>query len=175
VTDVAIRRARGDDATALLPFWRRVGSETGYLTFGAEGPGTTEAQQRELLEHAVASDNGLALVAEDGGELVAVLTFSGGARPWTRHVGEFGITVVQSHWGRGIGRRLVAMLLEWAAGGGVVRKINLRVHPANTRAIALYESLGFAIEGRLTRETLVDNEFFDCIVMGLPIDPATPS
>lgn len=169
---VSIREATAGDASALLPFWRRVGSETAFLTFGAEGPGTTESQQREFLENAAASDNALMLIAEEDAEIVGCLTFSGGARPWTRHAGEFGITVVASHWGRGIGRQLLGQLLAWAEAGGVVRKINLRVHPDNARAIALYQSLGFVTEGRLTRETLVDGEFFDCVMMGLAIDPA---
>ncbi len=169
-----IRRATGDDAAALLPYWKRIGAETRFLTFGAEGPGTTEPQQRELIEKAEASDNALALVAEDEGEIVGFLTFSGGPRPWTRHAGEFGISVVRSHWGRGIGRQLLDSLLAWAREGGVVRKINLRVHPANIRAITLYESMGFSVEGRLTRETLVGGEFFDCVLMGCPIDPPEP-
>jgi RimJ/RimL family protein N-acetyltransferase len=169
---VRIREATGDDAAALLPFWRRVGSETTFLTFGGEGPGTTESQQREVLENAAVSDNALVLLAEEDAGLVGCLTFSGGPRPWTRHVGEFGITVIGSHWGRGIGRLLLEQLLAWAEEGGVVRKINLRVHPDNARAIALYRSLGFVTEGRLTRETLVDGEFFDCVMMGRAIEPA---
>lgn len=172
---VRIRQASGDDAVALLPYWRRIGADTAFLTFGAEGPGTTELQQRELLETMAATDNAIALLAEDDAEIVGCITFSGGSRPWTRHAGEFGISVLASRWGQGIGRRLLAMLLAWAEAGGVVRKINLRVHPDNVRAIALYESLGFVIEGRLTRETLVDGEFFDCLMMGRAIDSGTPA
>jgi len=168
---IRIREATGADAPALLSYWRRIGGETAFLTFGGEGPGTTAADQRDVLEQMAASDNAIALLAEEADEIVACLTFSGGSRAWTRHAGEFGISVVASHWGRGIGRRLLEMLLTWAEGGGVVRKINLRVHPDNARAIALYQSLGFVAEGRLTRETCVDGEFFDSIIMGRAIDP----
>ena len=168
---ISIREATPADAATMLPYWRRIGAETAFLTFGGEGPGTTEADQRAVLEQMAASENAIALLAEEAGEIVGCLTFSGGSRAWTRHAGEFGISVVASHWGRGIGRRLLAMLLGWAEEGGVVRKINLRVHPDNARAIALYQSLGFVTEGRLTRETCVDGEFFDSIIMGRAIDP----
>ena len=168
---IRIREATAADAAALLPYWRRIGADTAFLTFGAEGPGTTEPEQREILERMAASENAIALLAEEAAEIVGCITFSGGSRAWTCHAGEIGISVVASHWGRGIGRRLLGMLLAWAEAGGVVRKINLRVHPDNTRAIALYESLGFVTEGRLTRETCVDGEFFDCLMMGRAIDP----
>ena len=168
---IHIREATGADAPAMLPYWRRIGAETAFLTFGGEGPGTTEADQRQILEQMAASDNAIALLAEEAEEIIGCLTFSGGSRAWTRHAGEFGISVVATHWGRGIGRRLLDMLLAWAEGGGVVRKINLRVHPDNARAIALYQSLGFVTEGRLTRETCVDGEFFDCLIMGRAVDP----
>ena len=59
-----------------------------------------------------------------------------------------------------------------AEGGGVVRKLNLRVRADNARAIALYERLGFAVEGRATRDVLIDGEFHDCLVMGRAVDPA---
>jgi len=52
----------------------------------------------------------------------------------------------------------------------VVRKVNLRVRVDNTRAIALYESLGFVTEGRLTRDTAENGEFFDALIMGKAID-----
>ena len=79
----------------------------------------------------------------DDGESVALLTFGGGARPRTRHVGEFGISVLRAYWGLGLGGRMIGMLLAWAERGGIVRKVELRVHADNARGIALYERLGF--------------------------------
>jgi RimJ/RimL family protein N-acetyltransferase len=160
-----------DDAPAVLAYLRRAGGESPHLTFGAEGLGVTEAQERAYIDAALASDNDLFLVAEADGDIVGALTFGGGPRPRTRHVGEFGVSVERAHWGAGVGRALVEGLLAWAAAGGVVRKVNLRVRVDNDRAIALYERLGFAVEGRLTRELCVDGAFHDCLLMGRPIDP----
>jgi RimJ/RimL family protein N-acetyltransferase len=82
------------------------------------------------------------------------------------------VSVLRAWWGRGIARALLETMLAWAQAGGAVRKINLRVRADNTRAIALYEHLGFAHEGRATRDLWVDDAFHDSLLMGIEIDPA---
>jgi len=48
-------------------------------------------------------------------------------------------------WGRGVGRRLVAVARHAAEGAGC-RRLMLQVYEANTRARAAYAALGFAAE-----------------------------
>lgn len=168
---VRIRHARVDDAPALLDYLRAVGGESPYLTFGEEGPPLTEEEERAFLTRVETSDNAIALIAECNGQIVGSLTFSGGNRPRLRHIGEFGISVARAGQGFGIGRKLIELLIDWAERGGVVRKINLLVRSDNTRAIALYESFGFVIEGRIRREIIVGGEFFDSFIMGRVVDP----
>jgi RimJ/RimL family protein N-acetyltransferase len=169
--EVLIRRAEPDDAGALLAYLGRVGGETINLTFGAEGPGLTEAEEREYLTRVAASDNSLAIVATVGDEIVGSLTFDGGRRTRLRHVGEFGISVAQAYAGQGIGKALIEYMLAWAERGGVVRKINLKVRVDNAPAIGLYERMGWVTEGRTTRDTLIEGGFNDCLMMGRDVDP----
>ena len=169
---VRIRHATVADAEAILAHLVQAGAETDFLTFGAEGPGFTVADEEESLRLAAAHDNRFWVLAERDGVVVANLTFFGGTRPRLRHVGDFGISVLREAWGLGLGRRMLEMLIAWARGGGIIRKINLGVAPANARAIALYESLGFVVEGRVTRSVLVGGVLDDTLLMGLPIDPA---
>jgi RimJ/RimL family protein N-acetyltransferase len=171
---ISIRRPRADDAPEVLAYLRRVGAESDFLSFGGEGPPLTDAEERVFLERVESSDNALAIIAEWRGEIVGYLTFSGGNRARTRHVGEFGITVVRACQGVGLGRRLLELLIDWATRGGVVRKINLLVRTDNARAIALYESLGFSVEGTKRRDTAIDGAFHDSLMMGLLIDPREP-
>jgi RimJ/RimL family protein N-acetyltransferase len=169
---VRIRRAEPDDASAILAYLGRVGGESINLTFGTEGPGLSEEEEREYLTRVAAADNSLAIVALAGDEIVGGLTFDGGRRARLRHAGEFGISVLQSYAGQGLGKALVEYMLAWAERSGVVRKINLKVRVDNLPAIRLYERMGWVPEGRTTRDTLIDGEFNDCLLMGREVDPA---
>src|SRR5688572_2462715 len=167
---VEVRAVAAPDAPALLAYFRRVGAESPHLTFGAEGVELSEAEERAHIVRTRDTQNALFLVATFGGEMIGSLVFSGGARPKTRHTGEFGVSVAQAYWGEGVGRSLVEALLAWATAGGVIRKINLRVRTDNARAIALYERLGFTVEGRVTRAFLTEDGFHDTLLMGRPIE-----
>jgi RimJ/RimL family protein N-acetyltransferase len=167
---VLIRPAVPDDAAAILAYLRQVGGETDNLTFGSEGPDINEDQEREYLARVAGSDNSLAIVAIADGAIIGGLTFDGGTRPRLRHAGEFGISVAQAWAGRGIGRAMLEYLIAWAEAGGVVRKINLKVRADNEGAIRLYRSMGWVHEGRTTRDTLINGQFNDCLIMGRAID-----
>jgi len=168
---VRIRRAVPDDAGPALAYLGKVGGETVNLTFGAEGPGLTESEEREYLARVAESDNSLAIFAVVDDTIVGSLTFDGGRRPRLRHMGEFGISVAQEFAGLGIGRALIEYMIDWAERGGVVRKINLKVRADNVGAIRLYQRMGWVHEGRTTRDTLIDGEFNDCLLMGRAVDP----
>ena len=168
---VRIRRAVPDDAGLVLEYLRKVGGETFNLTFGAEGPGLTESEERDYLARVGESDNSLAILAVVGETIVGGLTFDGGRRPRLRHVGEFGISVAQEYAGLGIGRGMIEYMIGWAERSGVVRKINLKVRVDNTGAIGLYQRMGWVHEGRTTRDTLIDGQFNDCLLMGRAVDP----
>ncbi|GGL60927.1 GNAT family N-acetyltransferase [Sporolactobacillus putidus] len=127
-----------------------------------------------MIESVLSRENALFLIAESGGQIVGNLDFSGGSKSRTAHTGEFGISVLKDYWGEGIGKALVAELINWAHKNDVIRKINLRVRTDNARAIRLYKSFGFEEEGTIRRDFLIDGVFYDSLQMGLPIDPSNP-
>jgi RimJ/RimL family protein N-acetyltransferase len=169
--EVVLRRAEPDDAPQLLAYLRMVGGETDNLTFGPEGPGLSEAEEREFLARVAASDNALILLAVCEGSVVGALSFEGGRRARTRHTGELGISVARALSGRGIGTALLVELIRWAEQSRVVRKLNLRVRVDNVGAIRLYERLGWVAEGVVTRDQCVDGRFTDTLFMGRPVEP----
>ncbi|HXE57529.1 MAG TPA: GNAT family protein [Gemmatimonadales bacterium] len=169
---VVLRHPEPDDAPAVLAYLRLAGGESPYLTFGSEGPGLSEAEEREFLARVAATDNTFALAALDGDRVVGLVTFEGGRRPRTRHTGELGISVAREYHGQGVGRALLERLIGWAQASGVVRKLDLRVRVDNAAAIRLYERLGFVVEGRIRRDLLIDGAFHDAFLMGRPIDPS---
>jgi RimJ/RimL family protein N-acetyltransferase len=169
---LVVRHAVEDDAAAMLDFFRRTGGETDFVTFGAEGLPRTLEQEREVIRTLTRAENGLAIVAVDGDRIVGSMRFEPGSRPRTRHGGEFGIAVLQEYNGFGIGKALLECLIAWAEGTGIVRKLDLRVRADNERAIRLYESMGWRVEGRITRDMLLpDGTFHDALWMGRPVDP----
>jgi len=68
---------------------------------------------------------------------------------------EFGVSVLDGHRGRGIGRALIGHLEGWAAEHGVERII-LNVAEANVDAIRLYHALGYRDYDRAMRKTIVE-------------------
>jgi RimJ/RimL family protein N-acetyltransferase len=168
---LTLRQAEPRDAEQLLAYIDQVAGESENLTFD---PGEFELsveEERTFLQHMAESPTSLYLLAEITGEIVGVLTFSTGKRSRLQHGGEFGMSILRSHWNLGIGSRMLAYLIEWARQTGTIRKINLRVRVDNLAAIHLYEKYGFVQEGCVTREFYLHEQFVDAYLMGLQLDP----
>lgn len=107
------------------------------------------------------------LVAELDGRLVGYIRL----RPPTAlacnaHVRQIqGLAVAEEARGHGVGRALVRAARDEARRQGA-RRIALRVLGHNVPARALYESEGFAVEGVLPGEFLLDGAYVDDVLMG---------
>jgi RimJ/RimL family protein N-acetyltransferase len=166
-----VRLAAPDDAEQVVRHVQAVGAETDNFSFGAgEFEGTAD-DLREDIQEALDKPNAVFLVALVDSELVGILSFSGGKRPRRKHLGDFSISVRQSHWGQGIGEALMRALIDWAYASDIIRKINLTVRADNKAAIALYEKVGFVMEGMKLRDAFINGQFVDSCCMGLEIDP----
>jgi len=92
-----------------------------------------------------------------------------------RHVGRIrAVAVHPDQRRRGVGRALVRRGVEEAAGRGF-GKLMLTVLGSNTRAIALYHSEGFHIEGRLRGEFRLGGHYVDDVFMARWLDEALAS
>lgn len=82
------------------------------------------------------------------------------------HKVEFGICVAKEFWGYGIGKNLLQESIAWADSNGI-KKITLSVLETNVKAIRLYESYGFEVEGVLKNDRLhADGNFYNTVMMG---------
>lgn len=77
--------------------------------------------------------------------------------------------IIPAYRGRGLGRRLLLAALNQARISGFIR-VELSVHADNTRAMALYEKIGFIREGVQRRSVLIDGRFIDTVNMALMLD-----
>jgi ribosomal protein S18 acetylase RimI-like enzyme len=129
-----------------------------------EGP-PLEAS-RAFVEHVVGG-GGVHLVAVDAsGTVVGWCDIERHGREGFRHAGRLGIGIVAEARGRGLGRRLMTEAIGAARRNGMER-IELEVFASNTRAIALYESLGFVREGLKRRARKLDGAYDDDVLMAL--------
>ncbi|MFH8340928.1 GNAT family N-acetyltransferase [Streptomyces sp. AM6-12] len=76
-----------------------------------------------------------------------------------------GFVVAEGARGRGLGRALIRAAVTEARARGA-RRLTLRVLGHNTPARKLYEAEGFAVEGVLPGEFLLDGAYVDDICMG---------
>lgn len=86
-----------------------------------------------------------------------------------KHFGELGIVVLKEYWNVGIGNKLIETALLLGKDGGL-KKVNLETRSDNKKAIVLYKKLGFKEEGIIKRGILIDEKFYDLLVMGIEID-----
>jgi L-phenylalanine/L-methionine N-acetyltransferase len=106
------------------------------------------------------------LVAVAGGQVVGAAGLHSVGRSMRRgHVRSLGISLAPGWQGKGVGRQLMARLLDWADNWTNILRIELTVHADNDRAIALYKSMGFVEEGRLRAYAIKDGRFMDAYTM----------
>lgn len=167
---VQLREAVKEDATELVAYLQKIGGESDFLTFGSSEFSVSVSDEAAMLEEISTAKNKIMLLSLVGNKVIGCLHFEGRARPRIQHTGEFGVSVLKDYWDKGIGTEMVQELIQWAQASEIIRKLNLRVRSDNTRAIRIYEKLGFIQEGLIAREFFISGEFYDFIYMGLTID-----
>lgn len=98
-------------------------------------------------------------------------------RDGMRHSGHLGMGIMPEYRGIGIGTRLISETITDAFSKGITR-VDLEVFASNTRALALYQKLGFVEEGRKRRARFLDGKYDDNIVMALfapDTEPCNPA
>ncbi len=132
---IAVRRATAADLPAILTLVRSCD----------DAPGWTEAAWHEFAAAQRTGEPGrLLLLVQAGGEELCGLLAA------TSLVGRTELEAVlaaRSARRRGIGRALLLAWLSWAQGEGATEAM-LEVRASNLAALALYRSLGFAVQGR---------------------------
>ncbi|MEI6410623.1 MAG: N-acetyltransferase [Bacteroidota bacterium] len=145
-----IRKASAKDAAAIQRLYTATASFPGGLArMAAE---ITDTYIEHNLNNALAT--GICLVAEhpdDSAQLVAEIHCYKLQPAVFKHVlGELTISVHPDFQGQGLGRRIFETLLhEIRDHRPEILRVELITRESNTRAIELYQKLGFQIEGRL--------------------------
>jgi putative acetyltransferase len=161
MAEIKIRMARPSDADAYCEITTQASVVWGTLQLPHQTP---EAWRKRLEGNDPNFD--YALVAEIDGKVVGTAGLHRLRRPRNLHVAQFGITVHQDYQGMGVGKALLGALVEAADKWLNIVRIELEVWPDNERAIKLYESFGFVVEGRKRMNAYRDGQYVDSLLMG---------
>ena len=163
---VRLRAATAADAAALIALMATETAEGVYGVMELDEVNRDEAKERQRIQRFTAEATSLLLVAEAAGAVVGSLDFATPPLRRMRHAGRLGLSVAAAWRGQGIGRLLLAALLEWARAHPTIEKVSLGVLATNARAIHLYQVMGFVEEGRQVRAfRLGPDEYVDDVQM----------
>lgn len=160
-----IRKATVMDAEQLSQLRLVVDGETDNFDRERGEDFLSKTDFEEMIRSESVEGNSLFLVAEVEGHLVGFLRAKGGQLKRTSHRVEFGVAVKKQYWGQSIGKSLIQEMLQWADQKGI-RKVTLQVLETNQKAIALYERLGFIVEGELKDDKKIGDIYYSTILMG---------
>ncbi|MDE3723198.1 GNAT family N-acetyltransferase [Nocardiopsis sp. N85] len=108
----------------------------------------------------------LAIIAADDGRYLGELSLYAVA-PENESAGYRIALSALEFTGRGLGREATRMVLEYAFEHVGLHRVWLHVYAFNMRAIAVYRSCGFSVEGRLRDSLLWEGRRHDALLMAV--------
>ncbi|SNZ18148.1 Protein N-acetyltransferase, RimJ/RimL family [Terribacillus aidingensis] len=161
----SIREATVHDATCLAQLRVLTDRETEYLDRD-EGEGYLSPEDfKVLIKSDQQEPNNICLVACDNSGIIGYCRCEGNKLKRQQHQVIFGIAIRKDYWGNGIGKQMLHKVIDWAE-DHQIHKINLSVLKVNKRAVALYETFGFQVEGCLKDDKrLRDGKLYDTLLM----------
>ena len=164
---VRLRAVRPDDVDLFQRY--ADDSELDRLAGETEYPYSAERERRRLekeLDEDKDDDDRMLVIETLGGKFAGTIQLYGTDR---RHrTAEMGLVLDnRKAWGKGYGSEALRLLLRFAFRELGYEKVNLQVYEFNTRAITLYEHLGFQHEARLRSQIYADGRRWDEIWMGM--------
>ena len=165
VGSVVLRQPEPSDLDAL--YCHKNDPEVANLLVGFRN-GLSHAGMRRWLEsHEERSDEVLWVIAE--AETDRCLGHVGLYRIAHRtRSAEFGIMLGDKNsWGKGIGRGVTRFAVGYGFTMLNLNRVELTVLATNQRALGLYKSLGFAVEGTMRQAQFKEGQYIDVIMMSL--------
>lgn len=154
-----IRHAEPYDAEQLVKLIKEV-EKSNFMLYEPGERQLTLCQQKKRIESMRDEKTSTIFVADDHGMLVGYLVVIGGNPNRAQHSVYLVIGVVESYRGTGVGSKLFKKLEEWAKAKHIHR-LELTVMAHNKAGIALYQKMGFEIEGTKRHSVLIDGNYVD--------------
>lgn len=163
---ISIRNAKPADARKLNSYIRYIYGASNHLVTKPKEFRARPFKQRFWIAGKASNPFETCLVATIDDKIVGLLDNWTDRRARVKHVTTFAMSVHPDWERQGIGISLLNEFIKWVAENPRLEKIELHVHADNTGAIALYEKVGFTVEGMRKRAIRYDeNRFIDDILM----------
>jgi ribosomal protein S18 acetylase RimI-like enzyme len=161
------RTADPEDLSRLITLYKTVAGNQGGIA-RQEHEITEEYVQNFLLK---SLDSGLIIVGEDPDDADVLIASIHGYKPGIKvfdHVlSDITLVVHPGHQGKKIGRTILTIFMEEIGRNRPgIGRVELIARESNMKAIALYQSLGFKIEGRLEMRVKSSGHYEADIPMG---------
>ena len=161
-----IRSAEQADAKVLSRLRVQIDGETENLDREKGEAYIDEEGFKQLIKEDSEKTRNLFLVAEADNKLLGYSRCQGTYLKRFSHKTEFGIGVLKEFWGYKVGKNLLKESINWSDSNHI-KKMTLSVLETNEKAISLYKSFGFEVEGALREDKILsDGKYYDTIIMG---------
>ena len=166
---IEYREATPSDAEAMITFLSIVGSETDNLSFAGKTFNVSEEKEAKFIERFKKSKNDLMIVATQDDKIVGNAVVSRNKISRYSHRAEISIAVLRDFWGRGIGSRLMEMMIEFAREVGI-EILYLEAREDNERAVNLYKKYGFSQIGVYNNFFKIEGKYYNAVLMNKEIE-----
>ena len=169
--EILFEEAQAADAEALIDFMNQVAGETDYLVMDDQGFQPSLEATRKILATSQEAEDQLCLLARLDDTIIGLINVRTQSPYRISHTGDIFMALRKDYWGYGIGRILLEEVITWAQEMGHLKRLELTVQVRNERAVRLYQSCGFDIEGIKKRGARTDEgEWLDLYYMGRLIE-----
>lgn len=159
----SVRPIRIEDAAAINEIRRMDGVRENTLSLFSERVSKSE----EFIKGLSDNDHLLVAEAEEDGikKVVGCVGLHNNRNPRLRHSAVLGIMVHADYQGKGIGTALLTKILDLADNWLMLVRVELTAFVENERAVKLYKSFGFEIEGVRKYASIRDGKYADEYLM----------
>ena len=169
--EILFEEAQAADAEAWIDFMNQVAGETDYLVMDDQGFQPSLEVTRKILATSQEAEDQLCLLARLDDTIIGLINVRTQSPYRISHIGDIFMALQKDYWGYGIGRILLEEVITWAQEMGHLKRLELTVQVRNERAVRLYQSCGFDIEGIKKRGARTDEgEWLDLYYMGRLIE-----
>lgn len=158
------------DAGKMIAYLKATAAETEYGLSYPEEMDFSIKDEEDFIAHYSKDKGSIMISAFDGDRLVgnASLTCVLDKKK-TLHRATFGIAILKSEWGQGLGKKILSELIAFAKQAGY-ELLELEVAAANAPAVSLYKKLGFEVYGERPRSLkLKGGDYYDELLMVLDL------